>query len=101
MPDFPDQLRLKEQAEEDIYFAKRDRERIKALREKRSAEEAELQASGKSIQELDAEAEAEAEFEIAELFDDIGAAQLDELEGDDAAPAAEADEAPAEDEDDS
>ncbi|WP_243613074.1 50S ribosomal protein L9 [Shimia aestuarii] len=40
----------------------------------RSDEEAELQASGKSIQELAAEAEAEAEFEIAELFDDIGAA---------------------------
>lgn len=40
----------------------------------RSPEEAELQASGKSIQELAAEAEAEAEFEIAELFDDIGAA---------------------------
>ncbi len=40
----------------------------------RSAEEADLQASGKSIQELAAEAEAEAEFEIAELFDDIGAA---------------------------
>ncbi len=49
----------------------------------RSQEEAELQASGKSIQELAAEAEAEAEFEIAELFDDIGAAQLDELDGDD------------------
>lgn len=40
----------------------------------RSVEEAELQASGKSIQELAAEAEAAAEFEIAELFDDIGAA---------------------------
>ncbi len=40
----------------------------------RSPEEAELQASGKSIAELAAEAEAEAEFEIAELFDDIGAA---------------------------
>jgi len=40
----------------------------------RSAEEAELQAAGKSIQELAAEAEAEADFEIAELFDDIGAA---------------------------
>ena len=40
----------------------------------RSIEEAELQAAGKSIQELAAEAEAEAEFEIAELFDDIGAA---------------------------
>ena len=40
----------------------------------RSAEEAELQASGKSIQELAAEAEAAAEFEIAELFDEVGAA---------------------------
>jgi large subunit ribosomal protein L9 len=44
----------------------------------RSLEEAELQAAGKSIQELAAEAEAEAEFEISELFDDIGAAQIDE-----------------------
>ncbi|MFT4151189.1 MAG: 50S ribosomal protein L9 [Paracoccaceae bacterium] len=44
----------------------------------RSAEEAELQASGKSIQELAAEAEAAAEFEIAELFDDIGAAAGDD-----------------------
>lgn len=40
----------------------------------RSTEEAELQASGKSIQDAAAEAEAQAEFEIAELFDDIGAA---------------------------
>ena len=40
----------------------------------RSADEAELQAAGKSIQELAAEAEAAAEFEIAELFEDIGAA---------------------------
>ena len=44
----------------------------------RSPEEAELQAAGKSIQELAAEAEAEAEFEISELFDDIGAAGSDE-----------------------
>ncbi|MCG6902951.1 MAG: 50S ribosomal protein L9 [Rhodobacter sp.] len=44
----------------------------------RSTEEAELQASGKSIQELAAEEEAQAEFEIAELFDDIGAAQADD-----------------------
>jgi len=44
----------------------------------RSTEEAELQASGKSIQELAAEEEAAAEFEIAELFDDIGAAQSDD-----------------------
>ncbi len=41
----------------------------------RSQEEAALQASGKSIQELAAEAEAAAEFEIAELFDEMGAAQ--------------------------
>jgi large subunit ribosomal protein L9 len=44
----------------------------------RSEEEAELQASGKSIQELAAEEEADAEFEIAELFDDIGAAAADD-----------------------
>jgi large subunit ribosomal protein L9 len=44
----------------------------------RSPDEAELQASGKSIQELAAEAEAEAEFEIAELFDDIGSAGGDD-----------------------
>lgn len=47
----------------------------------RSQEEAELQASGKSIQELAAEEEAAAEFEIAELFDDLGAAGRDD-EGD-------------------
>jgi large subunit ribosomal protein L9 len=46
----------------------------------RSPEEAEIQAQGKSIQQLAAEEEAQAEFEISELFDDIGAAQLDELE---------------------
>ncbi|MCL4107609.1 UNVERIFIED_CONTAM: hypothetical protein GTU68_022070 [Idotea baltica] len=55
----------------------------------RSTEEAELQAAGKSIQELAAEEEAAAEFEIAELFDDIGSAALDDDDGD-AAPAAEA-----------
>lgn len=41
----------------------------------RSVEEAALQASGKSIQAIAAEAEAEAEFEIANLFDEMGAAQ--------------------------
>jgi len=40
----------------------------------RSPEEAELQASGKSIQELAAEEDAAADFEIAELFDEIGSA---------------------------
>ncbi|UWQ81163.1 50S ribosomal protein L9 [Leisingera sp. S132] len=49
----------------------------------RSPEEAELQASGKSIQELAAEEEAAAEYEISELFDDIGSAASD----DDDAPA--------------
>ena len=44
----------------------------------RSTEEAELQASGKSIQELAAEEEAAADFEIAELFDDIGSAASDD-----------------------
>ena len=51
----------------------------------RSAEEAELQAAGKSIQELEAEEEAAAEFEISELFDDLGSAASD----DDDAPVAE------------
>ncbi|WP_372612050.1 50S ribosomal protein L9 [Aquicoccus sp.] len=46
----------------------------------RSPEEAELQASGKSIQELAAEEEAAADFEIAELFDDIGAAASEDEE---------------------
>ena len=50
----------------------------------RSPEEAEIQAAGKSIQELAAEEEAAAEFEISELFDDIGSAASD----DDDAPAA-------------
>jgi large subunit ribosomal protein L9 len=51
----------------------------------RSPEEAELQAAGKSIQELAAEEEAAAEFEISELFDDIGSAAA---EDDDLAPSA-------------
>ena len=48
----------------------------------RSEEEAELQAAGRTIQEVAAEAEAAAEFEIAELFDDIGSAGQDEDAGD-------------------
>ena len=52
----------------------------------RSEEEAELQASGKTIQELAAEADAEADFDIAELFDDMGAAAMDDLAEDDASP---------------
>ena len=38
MTDFSDKLRLKEMAEEDIYFAKRDQELIRALHEKDLAE---------------------------------------------------------------
>ncbi len=62
----------------------------------RSPEEAELQASGKTIQDAAAEAEEAAEFEIAELFDDIGAAASDDDElalsaGDDADTAADED----------
>lgn len=49
----------------------------------RSPEEAELQASGKSIQDRAAEEDAAAEFEIAELFDDLGSAGRDD---DDEAP---------------
>jgi large subunit ribosomal protein L9 len=48
----------------------------------RSVEEAALQSQGKTIQELAAEEEAAAEFEIQELFDDIGGAA-----GDDDGPA--------------
>lgn len=48
----------------------------------RSAEEAELQAQGKSIRDMADDADAEAEFEIAELFDDIGGAS-DDAEGGD------------------
>lgn len=40
----------------------------------RSKDEAELQAAGKSIAELAAEEEAAAEFEIQELFDEMGSA---------------------------
>lgn len=46
----------------------------------RSEEEAELQAQGINIADQAAEEEAQAELEIAELFDEIGAAELDELE---------------------
>ena len=48
----------------------------------RSKDEAELQAAGKSIAELAAEEEAAAEFEIQELFEDIGSA-ADEFGDDD------------------
>ncbi len=57
----------------------------------RSEEEADLQAAGINIADQAAEDEAQADIEIAELFDEIGAAELDELEvlpgDDDATPA--------------
>jgi len=59
----------------------------------RSPEEAELQASGKSIQDQQAEEEAQAEFEVSQLFDDIGGAASDD---DDDAPARGGDDAEAE-----
>lgn len=46
----------------------------------RSEDEAALQAKGINIAEQAAEDEVEAELEIAELFDEIGAAELDELQ---------------------
>ena len=55
----------------------------------RSAEEAQLQAAGKSIQDLAAEEEAAAEFEIQELFDDIGSAGVEDFGDDDESPATE------------
>jgi large subunit ribosomal protein L9 len=51
----------------------------------RSVEEAQLQEAGKSIAELAAEEEAAAEFEIQELFDDIGAAASDDYDMGDSA----------------
>lgn len=44
----------------------------------RSLEEAQIQASGKTIAELRAEEDAEAEFDVAELFEDIGAAAAED-----------------------
>lgn len=44
----------------------------------RSPEEAELQASGRSIQDVAAEEDEAADYEIAELFEDIGAAASDD-----------------------
>ena len=55
----------------------------------RTVEEAEIQASGKSIQDLRAEEDAEADFDIAELFDDVGGAAGDDDDG--PAPVVEAD----------
>ena len=53
-------------------------EAVITLNVARSVDEAELQAAGKSIAELAAEEEAAAEFEIQELFDEIGSAAMDD-----------------------
>lgn len=66
----------------------------------RSTDEAELQARGINIAEQAAEEEAQAEIEIAELFDEIGAAELDELDQLGDAEQASADAAPQEASDD-
>ena len=47
MTDFPEKLRLKALAEEDIFFAKRDRELIRALHERRLAKHLKLEAKNK------------------------------------------------------
>ena len=48
----------------------------------RSNDEAEIQAAGKSIADMRAEEDAEAEFDIAELFDDVGGAASDDADDD-------------------
>jgi len=63
----------------------------------RSQDEAEIQASGKSIADLRAEEDAELDFEIQELFDDVGSAALDEDDFD-IPPASSSDEASEEEE---
>lgn len=44
MTNLPEKLRLKEMAEEDVYFARRDRELIKALHRRKLAEHLEIEA---------------------------------------------------------
>lgn len=50
MSDFSDKIRLKEKAEEDIYFARRNRELIKALHEKNQVERPENDTGSKDNQ---------------------------------------------------
>ena len=47
MSDFPNKLRLKEMAEEDIYFAKRDRELIRAMHERKLAKHLKIEKDKK------------------------------------------------------
>ena len=46
MNEFANKMKLKEMAEEDIYFAKRDRELIEALRQKRLKEHVQCPSEG-------------------------------------------------------
>jgi len=50
MSDFVDKLRLKEIAEEDLYFAKKDRELIQALHDKKLSKLAECGDAGEKKQ---------------------------------------------------
>ena len=50
MNSFSSKLKLKEMAEEDIYFAKRDQELIEALRKKKRAQESALSGMHKKGQ---------------------------------------------------
>lgn len=47
MSNFPEKLRLKALAEEDIYFARRDRELIRALHERKLAKHLDIEAKKK------------------------------------------------------
>lgn len=47
MSNFPEKLRLKALAEEDIYFAKRDRELIRAMHERKLAKHLDIEAKKK------------------------------------------------------
>ncbi len=48
MTSFPDQLRLKERAEEDIYFARRDRELIEAMHRRQRTSLVEVRSGGQT-----------------------------------------------------
>jgi hypothetical protein len=55
MSDFIEKLRLAEKAAEDIYFAKVNRELIKALHEEQQTEKNSLQSTGRDSDELSRE----------------------------------------------
>ncbi len=57
MTDFSDKLRLKEMAEEDIYFAKRDQELNRAQRERKLAEHLNNDAKKKEKQAIESQEE--------------------------------------------